>query len=429
MARLVKILTRMKGYSFFQIIQRTLVILFPFALLGAFAQVISTSFLSVGGFFGSIFEINAWLPHYQALRVLFDDLSQLTLGMLTIAGAFEAAKYTAKHYQKDDQMAGLTAAICYGLIFFHRMKGNTVTIEMRYYDYHWLLVGILVGYLVGRIFKRHGMDAQEPQPQNDLILSRAFGALKPIFVAVFWALVLHAVFGLVRYYRIDSYVLNTIQNFTNQPSSFMFTMTSALLTTVLAWFGFAGPLAFSTKVVETEVWDNLSYALSHGSSWKIPHPYSASSLYHSFGTFGGTGVLLALVIAMIVASHSRNSRIVSQWSLFPAIFNTNFPVMIGIPVLLNPLYLIPFTLMPLFNMAVASLFIWLKVMPPVAYPVPSGTPGPLVPFIGTNGNIMALVVAAFILILDVLLYLPFIRLTENVDQVTDQEGALAHEAN
>lgn len=429
MARIVKLLTRLKSYSFFQILQRTLVILFPFALLGAFAQVLSTSFLSVGGFFGSIFKINAWLPHYQALRILFDDLSQLTLGMLTIAGAFEAAKYTAKYYHKDDQMAGLTAAICYGLIFFHRMKGNTVTIEMRYYDYHWLLVGILVGYLVGRIFKRHGLDAQNQAPHHNLILSRAFAALKPIFIAVFWALILHAVFGLVRFYRVDSYVLNAIQNFTNQPSSFAFTMMSALLTTVLAWFGFAGPLAFSTKVVETEVWDNLSYALSHGSSWKIPHPYSASSLYHSFGTFGGTGVLLALVIAMIIASRSYNSRGVSQWSLFPAIFNANVPMMIGIPMLLNPLYLVPFTLLPLFNMAVASLFIWLHVMPPVAYPVPSGTPGPLIPFIGTNGNVMALIIGAFILVLDVLLYLPFIRLAENVDQAMLSEGAATNEIN
>ena len=46
--------------------------------------------------------------------------------------------------------------------------------------------------------------------------------------------------------------------------------------------------------------------------------------------------------------------------------------MVGIPVLLNLLYVIPFLLIPLVNMAIAALALCLKLMPAAVYPVPDG---------------------------------------------------------
>ncbi|WP_261807220.1 PTS transporter subunit EIIC [Lapidilactobacillus luobeiensis] len=416
-------MTKVRSLSFFQIMQRTLVILFPFALFGAFAQVFAASFLSVGGFFGSIFNVDAWLPHYEALRVLFEDLSQLTLGMLTVAGAFQAAKYTAKYYHKDDQMAGLTGAIGYSLIFFHHTTTeNGIAVEMRYYDYHWLLVGVLVGYGVGRLFRRFGQSEDATAADPDLILNRAFLAMRPILITLFWALILHTGFAFLRYAKIDQYITMGVQNLANQKASLPVTFGAAWLTTILGWFGFTGPLAYTSKISEIEIWDNLDMALSKGNSWQAPHPYTALSLYHSFGTFGGTGALLALLIGLILLSRSRNSRLVAQWSFFPAIFNAGLPIMLGIPILLNPLFFLPFTLIPLINMGLAAGAIALRWMPPVVYPVPAGTPGPLVAFIGTNGNFAALIFGISLLVIDVLLYWPFIRLTENVNQHLRKEA-------
>ena len=157
---------------------------------------------------------------------------------------------------------------------------------------------------------------------------------------------------------------------------------------------------------------NLNYALSHHSAYHVPFPYTVNTLYKAFGTFGGTGMLLALIIAIIMSSHNHNYHIVARWSLVPALFNSSGPMMTGLPVLYNPIYAIPFIVAPLVNMAIGGLAIWLQWLPPMVYPVPLGTPGPLIAFIGTNGNLVALFIGVLDLTISVLIYLPFMRLAE-----------------
>ena len=88
--------------------------------------------------------------------------------------------------------------------------------------------------------------------------------------------------------------------------------------------------------------------------------------------------------------------------------------MVGIPVLLNLLYVIPFLLIPLVNMAIAALALCLKLMPAAVYPVPDGTPSLLYSFIGTGGSLRALAVSILCFAVDVLLYLPFVRMGNRI---------------
>ncbi len=50
----------------------------------------------------------------------------------------------------------------------------------------------------------------------------------------------------------------------------------------------------------------------------------------------------------------------------------------------------------------------MKIIPPVAYGIPWTTPGPLMPFLGTGGNILALVIGFICLGVSVLIYSPFV---------------------
>lgn len=88
--------------------------------------------------------------------------------------------------------------------------------------------------------------------------------------------------------------------------------------------------------------------------------------------------------------------------------------MIGLPVMFNPLYLIPFVLTPILNIVIAAIAIIAHIMPPVVYPVPMGTPGPLVAFIGTGGNFVALIIGVIVFFIDIIVYIPFVRLNEQI---------------
>ena len=82
--------------------------------------------------------------------------------------------------------------------------------------------------------------------------------------------------------------------------------------------------------------------------------------------------------------------------LIPTLFNSVDFCYDRTPSDVNPLYLIPFILTPILNIVIAALAIIAHIMPPVVYPVPMGTPGPLVAFIGTGGNFVALIIGVIV---------------------------------
>jgi PTS system cellobiose-specific IIC component len=177
-----------------------------------------------------------------------------------------------------------------------------------------------------------------------------------------------------------------------------------------------GPFSGSPTFTDTASMGNMNAALKAGNSWNVPYKYTDTTLFHSFANFGGSGVMIALIIAILIFSKKQRTRNVSHWSIFPAIFNNHYAMMLGIPVLFNPVFLLPFIIVPLFNMLVAAIFISLHWIPIAAYPVPLGTPGPLIAFIGTNGNWLTLILGAFLLVIDVLVYWPFVKLSDQISQ-------------
>ena len=96
-------------------------------------------------------------------------------------------------------------------------------------------------------------------------------------------------------------------------------------------------------------------------------------------------------------------------SLVPGIFQINEPIIFGLPIVLNPIMIIPFILTPMVNILVGYFVtvIW-PIMPTPAIGVPWTTPGIINLFLGTGGNAVAAIVGVVCLAISVLIYLPFV---------------------
>lgn len=186
------------------------------------------------------------------------------------------------------------------------------------------------------------------------------------------------------------------------------------LTDAMGWFGMGGPFIQSPTFTDTAAVSNLQHALRVGSAWDAPYKFTDTTLFHSYANFGGHGVTLALIIAIFIFSKRKDYRTASKWSLFPVIFNNHYPMMFGIPILYNPIYFIPFVFAPVVNMIIAALFMALNWVPIPVYPVPAGVPGPLIAFVGTNGNWLSLLLGVFLLFIDVLIYFPFVKMADKL---------------
>ena len=181
------------------------------------------------------------------------------------------------------------------------------------------------------------------------------------------------------------------------------------------WFGNSQSFALNSIADDNFALENLTYLWPIIQRQAFPHLYTLTNLYRSFGLVAGVGAVLALLVAILLVSRSQKDKKVSLLSLFPSLFNNGASFMVGIPVLLNLLYVIPFLLIPLVNMAIAALAFaasnWCQ-QPSIRCQM--GHLAFSMPFIGTGGSLRALAVSILCFAVDVLLYLPFVRMGNRI---------------
>jgi PTS system cellobiose-specific IIC component len=61
---------------------------------------------------------------------------------------------------------------------------------------------------------------------------------------------------------------------------------------------------------------------------------------------GGVGATLAVISAILIFSKAKAQKQVSKVAAGSAIFQINEPVLFGLPMILNPIYFIPFAFVP-----------------------------------------------------------------------------------
>ncbi|MDY3299559.1 MAG: PTS transporter subunit EIIC [Limosilactobacillus reuteri] len=409
--------------SFVQIFRETMIMLFPVALIGTIVWIISDNLLASNGFLANVFYIQQWLPERQFFKTLFNDATMITVGLLASYAAFVSAIMTTRRYRRENLIAGVCAMISYVLIFYHSVRGSQ-TLETRYFGAGWLIIGSLVGYVIGLIFVKWGyhFTLSDIRLGSRKLMARVLRNLKPFTISFSGAFILHTLYAVWRTFNLDAITTQNISSLIGRHSNYFLNITLSFFNTLLVWLGFAEPVNITNDAYSNEVRNNLIYALTH-KSFAVPYPFTPSSLYNGFANFGGIGVTLALVIGILWVGRQNNQQEIAKLSVFPAIFNHGLPILFGSRVFLNPVYVFPFILLPIANMLVASVFIFIHAIPPIVYPVPNGTPGILIPFIGTGGDWRALLISILLVIMDIIIYIPFIKLAFAVEDrlVKEQE--------
>lgn len=143
------------------------------------------------------------------------------------------------------------------------------------------------------------------------------------------------------------------------------------------------------------------------------------------GEFGGTGATFIVPLLLILFMKSKQLKAVGKASIVPVAFAVNEPLLFGAPMILNPYMLIPFVAAGCVNVSVAKFFIDNVGMNGFSFVVPWATPAPIGIFITTNFQFIALVFVAIIILLDAIIYLPFLKAYDKL--LCDQEAERAAE--
>ncbi|MED4751643.1 PTS cellobiose transporter subunit IIC [Brevibacillus choshinensis] len=143
---------------------------------------------------------------------------------------------------------------------------------------------------------------------------------------------------------------------------------------------------------------------------------------------GGSGATLALVILMILRARSEQMKNIGRLSIGPGLFNINEPVTFGMPIVMNPLLIIPFILAPIVLVIVSYLAMELGwVARPSGVAVPWTTPLIISGYLATGGKISGSVLQVVNFVISLLIYYPFFRLWDK--QKLAEEQAESNSSN
>lgn len=126
-------------------------------------------------------------------------------------------------------------------------------------------------------------------------------------------------------------------------------------------------------------------------------------------TIGGTGATLIITLMFAFLSKSKELKAVGKASSIPVLFGVNEPILFGAPLILNPIFFVPFIGAPIINVWLFKFFVDVLGMNSFMYVLPWTTPGPLGIILGCGMGLLTIAFAVLILVVDFVIYYPFFK--------------------
>ncbi|MEG0727849.1 MAG: PTS transporter subunit EIIC, partial [Erysipelothrix sp.] len=150
--------------------------------------------------------------------------------------------------------------------------------------------------------------------------------------------------------------------------------------------------------------------------------YWVSGSWDAYVFHGGSGATLPLIIAILLFSKVRDQKEVARLSLAPGIFMINEPVLFGIPIVLNPIYLIPFVINQPILAMIAFYASKTGFAGPIVNSIPWTTPPVLNALLATNFSWGAGLIAALNFVIAFAIYIPFVYVANSADSKINKEA-------
>lgn len=241
-------------------------------------------------------------------------------------------------------------------------------------------------------------------------VSKSFSALIPACLTLTLFLALRIIFTFTPWQNAHDFVYQIIQApLTSLGKGLIPTLVAIFSIQLLWFFGLHGQIIVNS--VMDPIWNTLS--LENLNAFQAGEAVSNVVTKQFVETFtvglGGTGMTLIVVLSMLVFMKSKQLKEVGKLSAPAAIFNVNEPVIFGLPIVLNPIIVIPWILGPMLATGAAYFAMSSGLVPlTTGVAVPWTTPVLLSGFLATNsiqGALLQLVQMGIVFIV----WLPFLK--------------------
>ncbi len=339
--------------------------------------------------------------------------------MFALFACFKLASLLAAKEGKDPVGTGLVALAAFYII--------TPDFSVANVSSKGLFAAVLVAIVATRVF--HYLSASEKlkiqmPDQVPPAVASSFAAMLPAtFTLVLFAVI--AAFLKMYETSVPLIITQLIQApLANLAGNIWGLMTVDIIQNMLWIFGIHGGAVLGgvKSMLFAPMQDDNLRAVAEGvSMWDLPHDMTWLS-YDLYANVGGAGASLALLIAILLTSRRVHYRKVAQIALIPCLFNICEPMVFGLPIILNPIFAIPFVVAPTVMLGFAGFITSIGLAPPLGILVPWTTPVGVGAFLASGGAWQAGVLAFCTLAIGVMVYLPFVKLANRAAEPGELMG-------
>ncbi|WP_449506277.1 PTS sugar transporter subunit IIC [Enterobacter ludwigii] len=346
---------------------------------------------------------------YLLLRPMLLPTFELTLGLVALIVAFGASASLAKQYQLPERLCGLTGCLSFLLFIGFRDNGAT-NIFLGGMGLFTALISSAYSIEIIRFFYKRGWCIRLPE-EVPVMTRNGFQLLMPLLVIMLSISVINAVMLQTTGQILPQLIGEALRPLIVASDTLTAVLISLFLCNLLWFVGIHGALII-TGIMNpfwlTYLFENQR-ALAAGEA-VLPHIY-LQGFWDFYLLIGGIGSTLPLVF-MAMRSRSRQLKSVGKIGLLPSLFNINEPILFGFPVIMNPVFLLPFVFVPLINACIAWYLTQLGVLDRAVAMLPWSMPSPLGAAWSANGSWKNMCMCLFAFFNAWMLYRPFFKAHE-----------------
>lgn len=404
------------------------------SIKGAFTDYVP--FIIVGSFgtlLGSLISnqttgLAKWIPALSNLAPAFSAMSFAAISCMTIPIIFLIGLHLARAKKIPEF---LTAILC--VISYFTMVPNVITVTIEeatgtasglgggVVGAQGLFVGMLTAVIITNLFQWltsiEKLKIKMP-PSVPHGIAVSFNILIPVFIIILCT----SIFGELFHLGTGSYINEFIYNVVQAPLSAVVQTTPGIVimavVSQLFWFlGIHGGLvvepirsplsaaALAANIAAVEAGGVATQPLTRG-------------LWTVFIVVGGAGLTLSLIVAILLFSKREDHRAIAKLALLPGICGIGEPMVFGLPLVLNPVFAVPFILNSGVAATIALIAIKIGFISCSTVDAPFGLP------LFINATLSygwkGAIVQAVILVVGFLIWIPFVLMS---NRMAEKEAA------
>lgn len=402
--------------------------------------------IMVGAIFTLLSSLN--IAPYQTfitsigLKQIFAIPSSFTTDLLALYAVFLISQAEAKVLGMDETDATASGVIT--LMFFLILTplgvtgtdsetGVSVTtaaaVSTAYFGSKGLFTAMILGIIVPRlhnIFIKNHISIKLPDTVPPMI-SKAFEAMIPALALALVAAIVKFGFTFTSAGNMTDWIYALLKAPLSALTKSPFTYWILLVFCNLLWFfGIHGGMVANSFRAALYTEASLANLAAYGAGETIPNILD-NSAWFAIGNIGGSACAIGLCLSIAFFAKSQRYKALGKVCLPAGLCSISEPMVFGVPMVLNPLMLIPMLLAPTATFFLGYGAMAIGLVPyTIGSTIPNGTPVLLSGFLAW-GNIQGVILQAVLIAVSTLIYLPFFKMMDK--QALAEEAAAEKEEN